>query len=283
VISVVNDVATAEFFETMRIRLIGGRTFGDTDVPDAPAVVVVNEAFVRQFVPEGDAVGRRFQFGDGTAEQPQWFTIVGVIQDTRRSGPAEIIRPEAFLAHSQFASRTLTLLVRTAGEPLQLAGTLRSIFRRADPAMPLAEISTVEQQMALALSSRRFTMQVLMLFAAVAAALAAVGIYGVMAYLVARRTREMGVRLAVGAAPGDVVRLVIQSAARQVLPGLAIGLAGALLLTRLMRSQLFGVQPTDPLTYAAVAFFLGSVALLASWLPARKAARVDPITALRNE
>jgi predicted permease len=283
IVSVVNDVATADFFETMGIPLVAGRQFTATDQPTSVPVVIVNEAFGRQFVPEGEAVGRRFAFGDGTGDNLQWFTIAAVSRDTRRAGPTEPVRPEAFFAQSQFPARALTLLVRTAGDPLALLASVRGAVNRVDAQLPLAEVATVEQQMQRALSTRRFTMQVLMLFAVVAATLATIGIYGVMAYLVSHRTREMGVRLAVGAEPGHVVRLVLGSAARQIVPGLGLGLAGAFFLTRMLRSQLFGVSATDPLTYAGVALALGGVALLASWLPARRAARVDPMEALRNE
>ncbi|MGH7501740.1 MAG: ABC transporter permease [Longimicrobiales bacterium] len=283
IVSVVNDVATADYFETMGMRLVAGRTFAETDNPESPPVVLVNEAFVRQFIPDGNAPDKRFTYGDGTGENVQWYTIAGVIADTRRSGPTEPVRPEAYFAQSQFPARGLMLMIRTAGAPLDLLPSVRSAIRQVDAQLPLAEVATVEQLMQRALSARRFTMQVLMLFAAVAATLAAIGIYGVMAYLVNHRTREMGVRLAVGAEPADVVRLVLGSAARQIVPGLLIGLAGSLLLTRLLRTQLFGVSPTDPITYAAVALALGGVALLASWLPARRAARVDPMFALRSD
>jgi putative ABC transport system permease protein len=282
-VSVVNDVATADFFETMDIPIVAGRTFTAADGPNTVPVAIVNETFVRQFVPEGDALNTRFTFGDGSGDDPQWFTIAGVVSDARRAGPTEPVRPEAFFHQGQFPTRTLTLLVRTTRDPLDVLSAVRGAVNRVDAELPLAEVATVEQQMERALSTRRFTMQVLMLFAMVAATLATIGIYGVMAYLVSHRTREMGVRLAVGAEPGQVVRLVLGSAARQILPGLAIGLAGAFFLTRMLRSQLFGVSPTDPLTYAGVALALGGVALLASWLPARRAARVDPIVALRNE
>jgi putative ABC transport system permease protein len=267
----------------MGMRLVAGRTFSETDHPESPPVAIVNEAFVRQFVADGEAVGRRFTFGDGSGDNVQWFTIAGVIADARRSGPTESVRPESYFSQTQFPARALTLLIRTEHAPLELLPAVRSAIRQVDAQLPLAEVATVEQLMQRALSTRRFTMQVLMLFAAVAATLAAIGIYGVMAYLVSSRTREMGVRLAVGAEPADVVRLVLRSAANQIVPGLAIGLGGALLLTRLLRSQLFGVSPTDPLTYAGVALALGGIALLASWLPARRAARVDPMQSLRNE
>jgi ABC-type antimicrobial peptide transport system permease subunit len=177
----------------------------------------------------------------------------------------------------------MALLVRTDGDPLRAATALREAVRRLDDELPIAGLTTVERMMTQAQSTRRFVLGLLLLFAAVAATLAAVGIYGVMAYLVSRRTREVGVRMAVGADRGDVVGLILRDAARQVLPGIAIGLLGAMALARLLRSQLYGVGPTDPLTLGAVALVLTAIALAASWIPAYRAARTDPLEALRME
>ncbi len=283
IVAVAYDAATDGYFETMRMRRVAGRTFGPTDVLESGTVAIVNESFVRQFVPAADAVGRRFAFGDGTAEDAEWIEIVGVVADAKRLGTAEPVRPEAYFPHRQLRARGMTLLVRAAGDPLALAGPVRAAVRALDAELPLATVSTVEQQMEQALSARRFVTRVLLLFAAVAAVLAAVGIYGVMAYLVSQRTREMGIRMAIGAHPGDVVRLVLRNATWQIVPGLLLGAAGALALTRLLRNQLFGVSATDPATFVGVTLLLGLVALLASWLPARRAAAVDPVVALRTD
>ncbi|MCI0433912.1 MAG: ABC transporter permease [Gemmatimonadetes bacterium] len=283
VVSVAYDAATDDLFETMRFRLVTGRPFAPTDVLESQSVAVVNEAFVRQFVPDGQAVGRRFAFGDGTEENPDWVEIIGVLADAKRSGAAEPVRPEAFFPHRQFRARTLTLLVRAASDPLALVPPVREALRQIDAELPLADVGTVEQEMARSLSARSFITRVLLIFALVAAVLAAVGIYGVMAYLVSQRTREMGIRMAVGAHPGDVIGLVLRNASVQIVPGLIIGAAGALLLTRLLQNQLFGVTATDPSTFIAVTLLLGLVAILASWLPARRAAAVDPVVALRTE
>ena len=281
VVAVAYDAATDGYFETMRMRFVAGRAFESTDVLESASVAIVNEAFVRQFAPAGDAVGRRFTFGDGSETDPDWIEIVGVIADSKRSGAAQPVRPEAYFPHRQLRARTMTLLVRATGDPLALAAPIRATLRQIDAQLPLADLATVEQQMERSRSARRFVTRVLLLFAAVASALAAVGIYGVMAYLVSQRTREMGIRMAIGAHPGDVVRLVLRDAILQIVPGLGIGAVGALALTRLMRSQLFGVSATDPTTFAAVTLLLGLVALLASWLPAKRAASVDPAVALR--
>jgi putative ABC transport system permease protein len=177
----------------------------------------------------------------------------------------------------------MTLLLKADRDPTQLVPGVREVLRRIDPELPLAAVSTLEEQVVRAESARRFLLQMLSLFAAVAAALAAVGIYGVMAYLVSRRTREVGVRMAVGADRRDVIALVLRDAAVQILPGLVAGIAGAVFLARFMRSQLYGVSPSDPLTLTAVAVLFTAIALLASWIPARRAAKTDPLEALRAE
>ena len=283
VTSVTTDFVEPAFFETMGIPIVRGRGFQATDIPDAPSVAVVNETFVRRFSPDADPIGRRFTWGDTEDTATTWHTIIGVARDTRRSGIVADVRPEAYRSTGQYAIRGRDILVRTTGEPLALVPEVRALLRRLDPDLPMASVRTVEQAMGEAVATRRFVMLLLAGFAAVAVLLTAVGIYGVLAYLVARRTREMGVRIALGAARADVVRLVVRDGLRSILPGVAIGIAGALLLTRLLTSQLFGVSPTDPLTFAAVTALLLGVALTATWVPARRASRVEPMTTLREE
>jgi putative ABC transport system permease protein len=283
VVSVVTDAATPGFFDAFGLDLIAGRTPVGTENQEAPTVAVVNESFVRQFLPDGDPIGRRFTYDNPQNPDADWVTIIGVTADALRSGPTEPVRPEAFIPHRQYAARGMTVLLRTAGEPLALVPSVRDVLRRIDAELPLGDISTIEEQIARAQSARRFLLQMLSLFSAIAAVLAAVGIYGVMAYLVSLRTREVGVRMAVGAARRDVVTLVLRDAAVQVLPGIFAGLGGAILLARLMRSQLFGVSPTDPLVLGVASIILLGVALLASWIPAQRAAATDPLAALRSE
>ncbi|HEX7089656.1 MAG TPA: ABC transporter permease [Longimicrobiales bacterium] len=283
VVSVTRDAITPGFFGMMRIPVRLGREFTEQDGPDGMPVAVVNETFVRRFLPEGDPLGRRFTWGDPEDSDATWWTIVGVVADTRRSGLAEPVRPEAYLPQQQVASRGMTVLVRTAGDPLALTGPIRAVLRSIDPLQPLSDVRTVEQLMAEAVAARRFVMLLLSIFAAVALVLAAIGIYGVMAYLVGQRTREVGIRFALGADRRSVLALVVGQAMARVLPGVALGALGALGLTRLLRSQLFGVSALDPVTFLVVAALLVGVALAASLLPARRAAGVDPMAALRQD
>jgi putative ABC transport system permease protein len=282
VVSVVYDAVSADVFDVLGIRLLQGRTPREGDVTSAPSVAVVNETFVRQFLADGEAIGRRFVFGQAQNEE-DWITVIGVVADARRAGPTEPVRPEAFIPHGQFTARGMTVLVRTDRNPLSLVPAVRETLRSIDAEMPLADVTTVEAQMRNVQAARRFLTQLLLLFAGLAAVLAAIGIYGVMAYLVSRRTRELGIRMAVGADSGDVVRLVLRDAIVQVVPGVVLGVAGALALTRLLRGQLYGVSPTDPLSLAAGATLLTAIALLASWVPAMRAARADPLDALRSD
>jgi ABC-type antimicrobial peptide transport system permease subunit len=188
-----------------------------------------------------------------------------------------------FASFTQRPRGALQFVVETSGQPATLVPAIRSAVRELDSELPIAQVSTVEELMGESVATRRFLMQLLSLFSLLAASLAAIGIYGVMAYLVSQRTREMGIRMAVGAGRSDVFALVLRDAARYVVPGLVAGTIVALVLARFLRSQLFGVEPTDPLTLAGVAALFTAIALLASWLPARRAAGTDPMEALRYE
>lgn len=283
VVSVTNDAVYPGFFEAMQMPIVRGRGFLPTDQVEAPVVVVVNETFVRRFLPGEDPIGRRFTRGNPTDSAAVWQTIVGVVADARRSGLAEPPRPEAFRPSTQVAARSFEILVRTTGPALELAAPIRAALRDLDSQIAMAQLRTVEGAMAEAVAARRFVMLLLGGFAALALVLAAIGIYGILAYLVSQRRREIGIRLALGAEPGAVLGMVLRQSLVQVMPGVVLGVAGALALTRLLQSQLFGVQRTDPVTFLAVAGLLVGVAVLASWIPARRAARVSPMTALRTE
>jgi putative ABC transport system permease protein len=281
--AVTNDFVASGFFRTMGMPIVQGRSFEPGDVAGGVQVVVVNETFVRRLMPGEDPLGRRFTRGNPENPDAVWQTIVGVVADSRRAGLAEPIRPEAYRPITQVAPRSIEVLVRTAGPPLDVAPQARALLRELDPNMPMAQLRTVEAAMAEAVATRRFVMMLLAGFAALAVALAAIGIYGVLAFLVGERTRELGIRLALGADRRTVIGMVLRQSLRYVLPGLALGALGALALTRLLQAQLFGVEPTDPVTFGAVLALLLAVALLASWLPARRAASVQPVEALRQE
>jgi predicted permease len=267
----------------MDMPLVSGRAFQASDGQGAPTVAIVNETFARTFLRDEDPIGKRFVFGQPDGDDVSWITIVGVMADTRRSGVAEAVRPEMFFHYLQNRRTALQFVVETAGDPAAVMPAIRAILRELDPELPIAQVSTVEDLMGEAVATRRFLMQLLTLFSILSASLAVIGIYGVMAYLVTQRTREMGIRLALGAKRGDVFTLVLRDAARYVVPGLAIGAVAAIALSRLLRSQLFGVGPTDPLTLGGVAVLFAAIAFLASWIPAHRAARTDPVEALRFE
>jgi len=210
-------------------------------------------------------------------------TIVGVIADVKYGGLDLTAPPEVYLPYAQHPIDSLTVAVRTKGDPLAIAPSARAALAALDRDLPMADLRTMDELVGRSIAERRFTMLLLAAFAGVAVLLAAVGVYGVLAYLVSQRTQEIGVRLAMGAAPGDVARLFLREGARLIVAGLIAGLAGAIAATRAMSTLLFGVSARDPVTFAAVAGALALVALLASYIPARRAARVDPMVALRND
>ena len=275
------DGATADFLDVLGMRLVAGRPFGAGDERGATPVAIVSESFVRAFLPDRDPLEERLSFGG--RNEADWITIVGVVEDAQRWGLGQPLRPYVFFPMAQFMDTRADILVRASGDPEALAGPVREVLRGVDPSLPITELRTLEQALGGSVARQRFLMSLLAVFAAAATVLAGIGIYGVMAYLVGRRTREIGIRVALGAERGSVVGSVLREALGQVGFGLAAGLLGALALTRLLRSQLFGLEPTDPATFAAVSALLVAVALLASWIPARRAAGVAPTVALREE
>jgi putative ABC transport system permease protein len=282
-VSVTSDFVHPDFFRTVGMPIVRGRGFEASDGVDAVPVVLVNETFVRRFLPGEDPVGRRFTRGDPENEDAFWVTIVGVVADARREGLTAPVRPAGFRPTSQAIPRSLEVVLRTTGNPMAVAPEVRSIVRDLDPNLPVVQMRTVREAVAETVAAQRFVLMLLLAFAGLAVMLAAIGIYGVLSYLVEQRTRELGVRMALGAEPQAVQVLVLRQAAAHVLPGIVIGAAGALALSRLLAAELHGVTPTDPLTFAAVAALLFLVALVASLLPARRAARMDPMIALRAE
>jgi predicted permease len=272
-----------DHFRLLGIPLRSGRLFTAADAPGAPTVALVNDEFVRRHLDGRDPVGMRLTFGDPSNPESTWWTIVGVVGDVAQEGVTAEPYPQVYRPIAQAPTRGVAVAIRTAGDPLQVAAAARAALRQVDPELPLSDLRTMDDRIGEDLAQPRVGVLLLSVFAAVALALAAIGIYGVIAYGVAQRTREIGIRLALGASTADVRRLVVRQGMVPVLLGVAAGIVGALALTRLMTGLLYGVSATDPLTYALVAFFLAGVALVASWLPARRATRVQPVVALRQE
>jgi putative ABC transport system permease protein len=269
--------ATTGYFRAMGIPLRQGRLLSDADRGGAPEVMVVNEAFERRYFSAEDPIGRRISLGD-----EEWIEIVGVVGDVPQHGLGDDVRPQMYMTHDQFTTRSMTVIVRTSGDPLALAGPIRRELRELDPNLPLERLTTGEQILSESVAQPRFYMFLLTLFAGAALLLAGVGIFGMISHAVGQRTREIGVRIALGADPWRVFRLVLEGAMAPVLAGIVIGILGALALSRLMTGLLYGIAPLDPPTLLAVPALLAVVALIASYLPARRATRVDAITALRE-
>jgi putative ABC transport system permease protein len=281
---------TPAYFQTMGVRLLRGRLFNDGDQEGALPVAVISETLARAHWPNEDPLGRRVRLLDAPPERAttRYMTIVGVVADVKNQGLNATPRQEMYVSLGQQAStgvniRSMALVLRTELEPLTLAQTVREAVWSVDRNIPIANVQTMEQILAASVAQRRFNATLLGVFALVALCLSAGGIYGVLAYSVSRRTQEIGVRMALGANRRAVLRLIIKQGMRLALTGVALGLAAALALTRLLAALLFGVSATDPVTFALIALLLLLVALLACWLPARRATKVDPLVALRTE
>ena len=278
------DAVTPDYFRVMGIPLRAGRAFDARDIDGAPEVVMINESMARRFWPDTDPIGKRLKYGGQDSDGP-WLTIVGVVGDMRRTGFDDAVRYETFLPHGQTGSSQLTLVVRAAAgrEPLALARAVRAEVRGADADLPVYEMRSMDQLIAGMVAQRRFSMTLLGTFAALALVLGLVGVYGVTSYIVAQRTREVGLRLALGAQPAQVVRMVVRQGMTTAVLGVALGLIASLVVTRLMASLLYQVSPTDAPTLVIVAVLLATATLAANWIPAWRAARVDPLVALRAE
>ena len=284
--SAVFYVVQPGFFETMQIRLLRGRTFDRRDQRNSDPVVVVSESFVRKYFANEDPLGKRIEVGAGEGvARKRWKTreIIGVVGDIRTHDLSESPPPAYYMPLPQLMWGAPTLVVRTAGDPKALAGALRKTLAEMDPEAPLYEPKTVEELLALDLGRARFQAMILAIFAAVALLLTAVGLYGVMAYSVAQRTHEIGVRMALGASRSDVLHMMLQRGVVLTLSGIGVGGAGALALAKLIESLLYQIPPRDPATYFVVVVTLGVVALFASFVPAMRATKVDPMVALRYE
>jgi putative ABC transport system permease protein len=268
------------YFETLGIPLRRGRTFTNQDTSKSPLVAVVDEAFARRHFPGEDPIGRGLSLGNGTEG---FFEIIGIVGDVRYGGLDAGQDPTMYVPYPQDVFGTMWIVARTGGEPTAIASDVRSLLKNLDRNIPAYSLSPLTDVVSDSLAQRRFSMFLLGLFAMIALLLAAVGLYGVIGYSVSQRTQEIGVRLAVGASRGRVLRMVIGQGMRLVVAGTLLGLAGALALARLVSTLLFEVTPFDPPSYAGTVFTLIAVAMLACWFPARRALRVDPIAALRCE
>jgi putative ABC transport system permease protein len=280
---VVTRMISPKYFETMSIPLLSGRAFTDQDTATTPRVVVISETMARRYWPGEDPIGKRI--GTGRIQRPEeWTQVVGVVKDVRQFELAADPKPQMYLPYRQrgfFDARDL--VVKTDVDPASLAATVRKTVWEIDKDQPVSNIRTMEEILLDSIARQRFSMLLLAIFAAVALTLAAVGIYGVMSYSVAQRTHEIGIRMALGAQTGAVLKLAVGYGLKLVIAGVAIGLIAAFALTRVMSTLLYGVTATDPATFALISLLLVCVAALASYIPARRATKVDPIIALRYE
>jgi putative ABC transport system permease protein len=277
--------ASPGYFQAMGIALLRGRDFNGADIEGALPVAIVDESFARRFYPNEDPIGKRIKRGGSRSTRP-WKTIIGVVRPVRNQRLDITSLPQAYFPVFQEAGEmyNLSFAVRASGgEPLGLAQSVRAAVLDVDRNQPIYDVKPLRQIVADSIALRRLALLLLSVFAVAALALAAAGIYGVMAYTVTQRTHEIGIRMALGARGSDVVRLVVRQGAQLALSGVALGLVAALALTRLIEALLFGVSPTDPLTFAGIALLLLAVAIAACWIPARRATKVDPMVALRCE
>lgn len=276
------DSISHSFFETMQVPFLKGRYFNDQDRPDSIPVVIINETMARRFWPGEDVIGKRFKLGPAQSRNP-WLTVVGVAGDMRRQSLEQNPIAQIFLPQAQNPSRNMNLLVRTTSDPADFAPAIRNEIRAIDTTVPIYNLYTLESRLDAAVAQRRFQTWLLTLFSAVALLLAAVGIYGLIHQSVNLRTHEIGIRLALGARPVEVLRLVIREGMSLAVWGIGVGLLAALGLTRILAGLLFGVTATDPATFIAAPLFLALAAFLACYIPARRATKIDPLVVLRHE
>ncbi len=273
---------TPEYFRAMRIPLRRGRVFTESDSIDAQRVAVIDETFARRYWPQENPIGKRIRFGSHNAPNP-WMTIVGVVGHVKNYGVDQDSRVETYVPFAQMPGSQFSLVVRSHTDPAALTAAVRSELRSLDPDLPAYNVATMERIFSDLAAPRRLAALLLALFAALALLMAAVGIYGVISYSVSRRTGEIGVRMALGAGARNIFRLVLREGALLAGLGVAVGLVAAFALTRFLETFLFGVQTRDRATFVAVPVVLAAIALVASWVPARRATRVDPVVALRFE
>ncbi|MGA7765360.1 MAG: FtsX-like permease family protein [Candidatus Sulfotelmatobacter sp.] len=273
------------YFTSSGVQLLRGRYFSELDGPDSPLVTIVDESMARRYWPNEDAIGKRFKGQDPRGKSDDWLTVVGIVRDMRRSGLERGTIPHVYEPYTQAIDgfRTSDLVVRALGAPGALAQPLRSVVREIDQSAIPSPVTTMEEQLSEQLSPRRFQTTLLTIFSIIALLLAGVGIYSVLHYSVAQRTHEIGIGMAFGAHRCDVVTLVVKDGAKLAAVGLLGGAIAATAVTRFMKSLFFEVTPTDPATFVGVGILLMMIVLLACFVPARRAARVEPTVALRYE
>ena len=274
---------TQDYFKSMGIPLLEGRDFNEREMKDAPDVVIIDKLLAQRFFPEGQALGERIQI---FPDPNRWREIIGVVGDVKFAGLGADANPTLYVPMVQNpyppALRNVFLVARTNGDPNSLVPGIRNRLRSLDKDIPISQVQTMDEIVSASLAQRRLIMSLLLIFAVLAAVLAAVGIYGVVAYIVAQRTQEIGIRMAMGARAFDVMKMVLRDGARLATVGVVIGAGAAFALTRVMASLLFGVSAADPVTFAGNSLLLTLVSLFACYLPARRASKVDPIVALQN-
>jgi putative ABC transport system permease protein len=280
--SVQHTVVTPGYFRTMGITLLAGRDFTDADTMDSPNVTIIDERLARQYWPNQSPLGKRVRFGPPEDNEP-WFTIVGVVSAVRHQRVQEETRQSVYLPHQKIPIGGMSLVARTSVDPHEFIGAVRREVAQIDPDLPVSEVATMEEVVAESIWQPRLYALLFAVFAGGALLLALIGIYGVMAFLVQARTHEIGVRMALGATARDVFRLIVGRGMKLTAVGVVIGVGGAIALTRLMHSLLFNTSATDPFTFILISLLLSVAAFLACYIPARRAAKVDPLVALRYE
>jgi putative ABC transport system permease protein len=277
-------IVSPDYEKTLGIRLLRGRGFTHVDQENAPRVAMVNATLAQRLFPGVDPIGKRFSFGrPGADHAPRWLTIVGMVADTKMYGLANPARLEVYVPFRQSTSNGMVLLVKSGQEATALVSSIRGIVASIDKEQPIFRIATMQEVVNASVSTRRITLILLGLFSGLALVLAGIGIYGVISYSVAQRKREIGIRMALGAQRADVLRLVLAQGGKITAAGIVIGSAASLGLTRLMAQLLYSVSAVDPATFAAVAFVLALIAMVASYIPARRTSLLDPLIALRHE
>jgi putative ABC transport system permease protein len=274
---------SADYFKAMGIPLRRGRVFTERDIKDSPRVAVINETMAKKIFPDEDPIGKRITFDNRQKGNPEWFEIVGIVGDVKQYSLDQVTTMQTYEPYIQQTFPYMTLVVRTTGDPTNLNAAIRSEVLKLDKEQPTTNFKTLNEFFSISIAQQRFSVVLLGMFAVVALVLSAVGIYGVLSYAVTQRTHEIGIRVALGAGKRDVLRLVVGQGMLLTVIGVAGGLGAAFALTRLMASLLFGVTATDAVTFASVASLLLAVALLACYIPARRATKVDPLVALRYE